>query len=65
MRVCDHLNLLERDYYGLAIWETPSMKVGLGRPVLSLSLSLSQPALVLCPLKLWELHKHTMPTLLM
>ncbi|CAL8363546.1 unnamed protein product [Arctogadus glacialis] len=27
VRVCDHLNLLERDYYGLAIWETPSMKV--------------------------------------
>ena len=27
MKVCDHLNLLEKDYYGLAIWETPSMKV--------------------------------------
>uniref|UniRef100_A0A1A8FXZ6 Protein 4.1 n=1 Tax=Nothobranchius korthausae TaxID=1143690 RepID=A0A1A8FXZ6_9TELE len=26
MRVCDHLNLLEKDYYGLAIWETPTMK---------------------------------------
>ncbi|XP_036411007.1 protein 4.1-like isoform X2 [Megalops cyprinoides] len=26
VRVCDHLNLLERDYYGLAIWETPSVK---------------------------------------
>ncbi|XP_034561426.1 protein 4.1 isoform X2 [Notolabrus celidotus] len=26
MRVCDHLNLLEKDYYGLAIWETPVMK---------------------------------------
>ncbi|KAM8767052.1 protein 4.1 isoform 4-T4 [Acanthopagrus schlegelii] len=26
MKVCDHLNLLEKDYYGLAIWETPSMK---------------------------------------
>ncbi|XP_062343122.1 protein 4.1 isoform X13 [Osmerus eperlanus] len=25
-KVCDHLNLMERDYYGLAIWETPSMK---------------------------------------
>ncbi|XP_042151066.1 protein 4.1-like isoform X1 [Oncorhynchus tshawytscha] len=25
-KVCDHLNLLERDYYGLAIWESPSMK---------------------------------------
>ncbi|XP_034016535.1 protein 4.1 [Thalassophryne amazonica] len=24
--VCDHLNLLEQDYYGLAIWETPTMK---------------------------------------
>uniref|UniRef100_A0A3B4WNX2 FERM domain-containing protein n=1 Tax=Seriola lalandi dorsalis TaxID=1841481 RepID=A0A3B4WNX2_SERLL len=27
MKVCDHLNLLEKDYYGLAIWETPTMKV--------------------------------------
>ncbi|KAM4631184.1 protein 4.1 [Polymixia lowei] len=26
VKVCDHLNLLERDYYGLAIWETPTMK---------------------------------------
>uniref|UniRef100_A0A669DGQ7 Protein 4.1 n=1 Tax=Oreochromis niloticus TaxID=8128 RepID=A0A669DGQ7_ORENI len=26
MKVCDHLNLLEKDYYGLAIWETPTMK---------------------------------------
>ncbi|KAM6974927.1 protein 4.1 isoform 8-T8 [Tautogolabrus adspersus] len=26
MKVCDHLNLLEKDYYGLAIWETPIMK---------------------------------------
>ncbi|XP_061597131.1 protein 4.1 [Cololabis saira] len=26
MGVCDHLNLLEKDYYGLAIWETPTMK---------------------------------------
>uniref|UniRef100_A0A672YK14 Protein 4.1 n=1 Tax=Sphaeramia orbicularis TaxID=375764 RepID=A0A672YK14_9TELE len=26
-KVCDHLNLLEKDYYGLAIWETPTMKV--------------------------------------
>uniref|UniRef100_H2M575 Protein 4.1 n=1 Tax=Oryzias latipes TaxID=8090 RepID=H2M575_ORYLA len=26
VRVCDHLNLLEKDYYGLAIWETPTMK---------------------------------------
>ncbi|XP_008419778.2 protein 4.1 isoform X4 [Poecilia reticulata] len=25
-KVCDHLNLLEKDYYGLAIWETPTMK---------------------------------------
>ncbi|KAM9416248.1 protein 4.1-like isoform 3-T3 [Salvelinus alpinus] len=25
-KVCDHLNLLERDYYGLAIWESPSVK---------------------------------------
>ncbi|KAJ3608848.1 hypothetical protein NHX12_023378 [Muraenolepis orangiensis] len=29
VRVCDHLNLLERDYYGLVISETPSMKVWL------------------------------------
>ncbi|XP_065804049.1 protein 4.1 isoform X8 [Labrus bergylta] len=27
MKVCDHLNLLEKDYYGLAIWETPTMKI--------------------------------------
>lgn len=27
MSVCDHLNLLEKDYYGLTIWETPTMKV--------------------------------------
>lgn len=27
MKVCDHLNLLEKDYYGLAIWETPTLKV--------------------------------------
>ncbi|XP_076610504.1 protein 4.1 isoform X5 [Chaetodon auriga] len=26
MKVCDHLNLLEKDYYALAIWETPTMK---------------------------------------
>ncbi|XP_037549035.1 protein 4.1 isoform X1 [Nematolebias whitei] len=26
MSVCDHLNLLEKDYYGLAIWATPTMK---------------------------------------
>ncbi|XP_019119698.1 protein 4.1 isoform X3 [Larimichthys crocea] len=26
MKVCDHLNLLEKDYYGLAIWETPTIK---------------------------------------
>nr|XP_046273530.1 protein 4.1 [Scatophagus argus] len=26
MKVCDHLNLLEKDYYGLAIWETPIIK---------------------------------------
>ncbi|XP_071355841.1 protein 4.1 isoform X2 [Trachinotus anak] len=26
MKVCDHLNLLEKDYYGIAIWETPTMK---------------------------------------
>ncbi|XP_029369386.1 protein 4.1 isoform X5 [Echeneis naucrates] len=27
MKVCDHLNLLEKDYYGLAIWETPTKKI--------------------------------------
>ncbi|XP_077598965.1 protein 4.1 isoform X7 [Stigmatopora nigra] len=26
-RVCDHLNLLERDYYGLVVWETPNVKI--------------------------------------
>uniref|UniRef100_A0A667XIH2 Protein 4.1 n=2 Tax=Myripristis murdjan TaxID=586833 RepID=A0A667XIH2_9TELE len=26
IKVCDHLNLLERDYYGLVIWETPTVK---------------------------------------
>ncbi|XP_044026501.1 protein 4.1 isoform X9 [Siniperca chuatsi] len=26
MKVCDHLNLLEKDYYGLTIWETTTMK---------------------------------------
>lgn len=25
-KVCDHLNLLEKDYYGLAIWDTPALK---------------------------------------
>uniref|UniRef100_A0A8C6V0C6 Protein 4.1 n=1 Tax=Neogobius melanostomus TaxID=47308 RepID=A0A8C6V0C6_9GOBI len=24
-KVCDHLNLLEKDYYGLAIWDTPTL----------------------------------------
>ncbi|XP_062384985.1 protein 4.1 isoform X3 [Sardina pilchardus] len=28
-KVCDHLNLLEKDYYGVAIWETPTMKTWL------------------------------------
>lgn len=27
MKVCDHLNLLEKDYYGLAFWESPTTKV--------------------------------------
>ncbi|CAF90418.1 unnamed protein product, partial [Tetraodon nigroviridis] len=26
MKVCDHLNLLEKDYYGLAVWESPVRK---------------------------------------
>uniref|UniRef100_A0A8C2WLS4 Protein 4.1 n=1 Tax=Cyclopterus lumpus TaxID=8103 RepID=A0A8C2WLS4_CYCLU len=26
MKVCDHLNLLEKDYYGLVIWEMAAMK---------------------------------------
>uniref|UniRef100_A0A3Q2PHE5 Protein 4.1 n=1 Tax=Fundulus heteroclitus TaxID=8078 RepID=A0A3Q2PHE5_FUNHE len=25
-KVCDHVNLLEKDYFGLAIWETPTSK---------------------------------------
>ncbi|XP_030639279.1 protein 4.1b isoform X2 [Chanos chanos] len=28
-RVCDRLNLLERDYFGLAMWESPSAKAWL------------------------------------
>ncbi|XP_060760966.1 protein 4.1 [Neoarius graeffei] len=28
-KVCDHLNLLEKDYYGLAVWETPTIKTWL------------------------------------
>ncbi|KAJ8373226.1 hypothetical protein AAFF_G00267180 [Aldrovandia affinis] len=28
-KVCEHLNLLERDYYGLATWETPVHKTWL------------------------------------
>lgn len=27
-KVCDHINLLEKDYFGLANWETPNNKVG-------------------------------------
>ncbi|XP_026202484.1 protein 4.1 [Anabas testudineus] len=26
MKVCDHLNLLEKDYFGLTIWESSTMK---------------------------------------
>ncbi|XP_059205897.1 protein 4.1 [Centropristis striata] len=29
IKVCDHLNLLEKDYYGMVIWETATMKVWL------------------------------------
>jgi len=29
MKVCDHLNLLEKDYYGLVIWEMAAMKVSM------------------------------------
>ncbi|XP_056142952.1 uncharacterized protein LOC130118528 [Lampris incognitus] len=29
MKVCDHLNLLEKDYFGLAHWETPTSKTWL------------------------------------
>ncbi|XP_048849684.1 protein 4.1-like isoform X2 [Brienomyrus brachyistius] len=29
MKVCDHLNLLEKDYYGLAFWESPTTKTWL------------------------------------
>ncbi|XP_053087433.1 protein 4.1 isoform X2 [Pangasianodon hypophthalmus] len=28
-KVCDHLNLLEKDYYGLAVWETSAIKTWL------------------------------------
>ncbi|KAM7420588.1 hypothetical protein PAMA_015018 [Pampus argenteus] len=28
-KVCDHLNLLEKDYFGLANWETPTSKIWL------------------------------------
>ncbi|KAM6045284.1 protein 4.1 isoform 13-T16 [Chlamydotis macqueenii] len=28
-KVCDHLNLLEEDYFGLAIWDTPSSRTWL------------------------------------
>ncbi|XP_078236295.1 protein 4.1 isoform X37 [Pogona vitticeps] len=28
-KVCDHLNLLEEDYFGLAIWDTPNSKTWL------------------------------------
>ncbi|XP_058856301.1 protein 4.1-like isoform X3 [Acipenser ruthenus] len=28
-KVCDHLNLLEKDYYGLAIWESSTVKTWL------------------------------------
>ncbi|XP_058051267.1 protein 4.1 isoform X20 [Ahaetulla prasina] len=28
-KVCDHLNLLEEDYFGLAIWDTPTSKTWL------------------------------------
>ncbi|KAM4581075.1 uncharacterized protein PAE49_005741 isoform 3-T4 [Odontesthes bonariensis] len=28
-KVCDHANLLEKDYFGLAIWETPTSKIWL------------------------------------
>lgn len=40
MKVCDHLNLLEKDYYGLAIWETPTMKVSVS---VTVSIQQSQP----------------------
>ncbi|XP_042281134.1 titin-like isoform X2 [Thunnus maccoyii] len=28
-KVCDHLNLLEKDYFGLAYWDTPTTKIWL------------------------------------
>ncbi|XP_046884093.1 titin-like isoform X5 [Hypomesus transpacificus] len=28
-KVCDHLNLLEKDYYGVAVWETPTVRTWL------------------------------------
>uniref|UniRef100_A0A3Q2YH50 Protein 4.1 n=1 Tax=Hippocampus comes TaxID=109280 RepID=A0A3Q2YH50_HIPCM len=32
-KVCDHLNLLERDYYGLLIWETPKTWMDLDKEI--------------------------------
>lgn len=32
-KVCDHLNLLEEDYFGLAIWDTPTSRVSAARSV--------------------------------
>ncbi|XP_051774954.1 protein 4.1 isoform X2 [Erpetoichthys calabaricus] len=29
VKVCEHLNLLEKDYFGLALWETPTQKTWL------------------------------------
>eukprot|EP00063_Salmo_salar_P065448 XP_014040283.1 PREDICTED: protein 4.1-like [Salmo salar] len=29
VKVCDHLNLLERDYCGLAVWDTPTSRTWL------------------------------------
>lgn len=26
-KVCEHLDLLERDYYGLVMWDSPSTRV--------------------------------------
>ncbi|CAG12037.1 unnamed protein product, partial [Tetraodon nigroviridis] len=52
-KVCDHINLLEKDYFGLANWETPNSKVGW-------SFSLSLRVVVKCacqkkePSQIWK-----------
>lgn len=42
-KVCDHLNLLEEDYFGLAIWDTPTCRVSCCWPWGDSALSASSP----------------------